>query len=272
MGRAEADRVSYQFSDTLGRVLGQIDSSSLRKTVLIPIVSEISRNKAWKGGIIYGQILISIDGSEAFCTQKQPCPNCSSRQHEVKVDGKVSHVTEYYHRTVCAYVIGTRPRVYLDIEPIRAGEGEVTAAFRLVTRLAENYGRWINGIVADHGFAGAPFLNHVRSVGLHYIVRVKDEERRFLTKAAAERCAQRPADDKWTKPVGHHNLQVAVWDEEGFTAWKGLEQPARVVVCDETELAQEPNRCRQTAQPERQRSRAFLATSYPKASFPAHAV
>lgn len=259
-------------SDTLGRVLGQIDSDSLRAAVLVPVVRVIRRNKAWKGGSIQGQVLVAIDGSEAFCTQKQPCPQCSSRQHAVKIDGQPAYVTEYYHRAVGAYIVGTHPRIYLDIEPVRAGEGEVTAAFRLVTRLAKNYGRWIDCIVADHGFAGAPFLNHVRSTGLHYIVRVKDEERRFLTKAAAERFAQRTADSSWTEQIGHDNLRVAAWDEEGFTAWKGLEQPARVVVCDETELAQTLNRRRRIAKPERQRPRAFFATSYPKSIFPTHAV
>jgi len=259
-------------SDTLGRVLGQVASDSLREALLVPVVREIRRNKAWKKGSVHGQILVALDGSEAFCTQKQPCPQCSSRQHEVKIDGKVSYITEYYHRAVCAFIIGTHPRVYLDIEPIRAGEGEVTAATRLVTRLAGNYGRWIDGIVADHAFAGAPFLNHVRSAGFHYIVRVKDEERRFLTKAAAEYCAQRIADSTWTERVGHYTLQVAVWDKEGFTEWKGLAEPARVVVCDEKQLAQEPNRRRRIAEPERQRSRAFFATSYPKSIFPTGAV
>lgn len=259
-------------SDTLGRVLGQVDSESLRKAVLVPLVREIRRNKAWTGGSIRGQILVGLDGSEAFCTQKQPCPQCCSRQLEVKVDGEYSHVTEYYHRAVCAYIIGTRPRIYLDIEPIQTGEGEVSAAFRLVTRLAENYGRWIDGIVADHGFAGAPLLNHIRSNGLHYIVRVKDEERRYLTKAAAEYCATRPAHATWTERVGHHNLQVTVWDKEGFTEWKGLTEPARVVVCDETELAQAPNRRRRNAAAERKRPRAFFATSYTSSRFPSYAV
>lgn len=259
-------------SDTLGRVLGQIDSDSLREALLVPIVRKIQRNKAWKAGSVHRQILVGIDGSEAFCTQKQPCPQCCSRQHEVKVDGKRSYVTEYYHRAVCAFIIGSHPRVYLDIEPVRAGEGEPTAAIRLVTRLAEHYGRWLDGIVADHAFAGAPFLNHVRSTGLHYIVRVKDEERRFLTKVATERFAQRAADSSWNEQVGHHNLRVAVWDEEGFTAWNNLDHPTRVVVCDETERAQAPNRRRKIAVPERQRPRAFFATNYPTSTFPAYAV
>lgn len=259
-------------ADTLGRVLGQINSDSLRQALLVPLVRDIRRNKAWTGGSIHGQILVGLDGSEAFCTQKQPCPDCSSRQLEVKVDGKLTNITEYYHRAVCAYIIGTRPRIYLDIEPIKSGEGEVTAAIRLVTRLAENYGRWIDGIVADHGFAGAPFLNHVRRNGLHYVVRVKDEERRYLTKAAAEYCTQRKAYATWTERVGHRNLQVAVWDKDGFTDWKGLAEPARVVVCDETELAQAPNRRRRIAEAERIRPRAFYATSYPSSKFPTYAV
>lgn len=259
-------------SDTLGRVLGQIDSNSLRQALLVPVVREIHRNKAWKDGSVHGQLLVGIDGSEAFCTRKQPCPRCCSRQIEVKVDGKPSFVTEYYHRAVCAFIVGTNPRVYLDIEILQSGEGEVTAAMRLVARLAKNYRRWIDAIVADHGFAGAPFLNHVRKAGFHYIVRVKDEERRYLLKAAEKYCAGRTAESSWTEPYGHKSLQVATWDVEGITEWKGLVEPARVVVCDETELAQAPNRRRKIAEPEHQRPRAFFASSYSKSAFPTHAI
>lgn len=259
-------------SDTLGRVLGQIDSGSLRDAVLVPVIREIRRNKAWKFGSIHGQVLVGIDGSEAFCTQKQPCSQCAARKLQFKTDGEVREVTEYYHRAVCAFVVGTQPRVYLDIEPLQRGEGEVTAARRLITRLAKNFGRWIDGIVADHGFAGAPFLNHVRSEGFHYIVRVKDEERRYLTKTAAECCASRKADFTWTEWVGHDNLHVTGWDEDGLTAWKELQEPVRVVVCDETALAQAPHGRRQISKPEHKRLRAFYATSYPKWVFPPYAV
>ena len=259
-------------SDTLGRVLEQIDSDSLRNSLLVPVVRKIRRNKAWASGTVHGRLLIAIDGSHAFTTRKQPCPQCCSRQVEVKLDGQPTIVTEYYHRAVWAFVIGTDPLIYLDLEPIQPGEGEAVAAMRLVTRLFTNFGRWIDGVVVDAGFAGAPFLNHVRSSGGHYIVRVKDEERRLLLRAATELSAQRPADDTWTKHIGHHNLCATVWDQEGFTQWDGLQEPARVVICDELELAQAAYRRRQNPQPARQRPRAFFATSYSKQAFSAHAV
>lgn len=263
---------SHVSSDTLARVLGQIDSESLRSRLLVPVVRGIRRNKAWEGGTVHTQLLIGIDGSEAFCTRSQPCPQCLSRQVEVRMNGKLSRVTEYYHQAVWAFIVGTNPRIYLDVEPLQPGEGEVTAATQLVTRLVKHYGRWIDGFVADANFAGAPFLNHVRSLKRHYIVRVKNDERRHLTRDAAGLFSQRAADGSWTESIGHHNLQVTAWDEEGFTSWDGLAEPARVVVCDEIELAQAPSGRRKLTQPETQRPRAFFATSYPKQVFPTHEV
>ena len=259
-------------SDTLGRVLGQIHSDSLRTSLLVPIVREIRRNKAWKGGTIHTQLLVGIDGSESFCTRSQPCPQCLSRHVEVRMHAQLSRVTEHYHAAVWAFIIGTHPRIYLDVEPIQPGEGEVTAAKRLVTRLVKHYGRWIDGFVADANFASAPFLNHIRSLGRHYIVRVKDEQRRHLTRDAAGLFSQRPADRIWIERVGHHDLQVSAWDEEGLTSWECLQEPARVVACDELELPHSPSRRRKLAHPETQRPRSFLATSYPKQIFPTHAV
>lgn len=259
-------------SDTLGRVLDQVDSDSLRTSLLVPVTREIRRNKAWKGGSVHTQLLIGIDGSESFCTRSQPCPQCLSRQVEVRMNGQLSRVTEYYHQAVWAFIVGTDPRIYLDVEPLQPGESEVTAAIRLVTRLVKHYGRWIDGFVADANFARAPFLNHVRSLDRHYVVRVKDEERRHLTRDAAGLFSHRPADAAWIERIGHHDLQVNAWDEEGFTSWDGLQEPTRVVVCDEIELAQTPSRRRRFAKPETRRPRAFFATSYPKQVFPIRAV
>jgi len=72
------------------------------------------------------------------------------------MNGQLGHVTEYYHHAVWAFIVGTNPRIYMDVEPLHPGEG-VAAAIRLVTRLVKHYGRWIDGVVADAGNV-APML------------------------------------------------------------------------------------------------------------------
>jgi len=73
------------------------------------------------------------------------------------MNGQLGHVTEYYHHAVWAFIVGTIPRIYPDVEPLHPGEGELAAAIQLVTRLVKHYGRWIDGVVADAGNV-APML------------------------------------------------------------------------------------------------------------------
>jgi hypothetical protein len=245
-------------SDTLGRVLSQLDADSIRTEVLIPLIRQMRRNKAWQKGTVAGQVLIGIDGSEAFSSRRQHCPACQVRV----LSGELGN--EYYHRAVWAFIIGTEPKVYLDVEPLQKEEGEVTAATRLVSRLARYYGRWIDGVVVDAGFAGAPFLNHVRKNGFHYIVRVKQENRHMI-KEVQSIVSKRVPDTSWQQRIGHRRLQIDAWDQDVLRwSWHGLDAHPRVVVSNELELGEAPSRRRQVPQSERRRSSAFLVTSYPK--------
>lgn len=253
-------------SDTLGRVLSQLDTDSIRTQLLVPMVRQMRRNKAWRNGTVAGQVLIGIDGSEAFCSKRQFCPSCQVR--DLRGEGG----KEYYHRAVWAFIIGTEPKVYLDVEPIQKDEGEVTAATRLVSRLAEYYGRWIDGVVVDSGFAGAPFLNHVTGHGLHYIVRVKQENRHIIKKAE-ELIGNRNPDSCWRQAIGHHRLQITAWDQNvARWYWRGLDDNTRVVVCDEVEPAEAPSRRRHVPRNEYRRPRAYIVTSYPMKTLSTEAV
>lgn len=149
--------------------------------------------------------VVAIDGHETFCSEKVRCADCHTRTKTVKRGGKVVEVTEYYHKLVVAHRIGAHPAVVLDAEPIRAGEGEVTAAYRLVARLSDIYGDDIGVIVADALYDSEVFRTRARHAGYRTVIRHKREDRQPGADLAAR--VQR-RDPKRENPDGRHKDPV----------------------------------------------------------------
>ena len=57
-----------------------------------------------------GHVLIALDGTEYFCSQKLSCPNCSSR---LRANGK----TEHFHAMVSAAMVAPGHARALPLEP-----------------------------------------------------------------------------------------------------------------------------------------------------------
>jgi hypothetical protein len=105
------------------------------------------------------------------------------------VDGE--KVIEYYHQGVVCHLIGQELALVLDLELLRPGEGEETAAKRLLERVFTNYPRFFDIVVADALYFDAPFSNFCRDHHKHVIVTAKGENR-LLVQDAAGLFAQQP--------------------------------------------------------------------------------
>jgi hypothetical protein len=110
---------------------------------------------------------------------------------------------------------------------LRPGEGEETAAKRLLERVFLNYPRFFDIVTGDALYFDAPFINFCRAHGKHAIVVMKGDDRLLLQDAQAL-FAQRPPQ---VLNVAGRTLQA--WDEEGFTSCEGVES-IRVVHTQET--------------------------------------
>jgi hypothetical protein len=137
-------------------------------------------------------------------------------------------VTEYYHRGVVCHLIGQDLAIPLDVELLRPGEGEVSAAKRLLERVCVTYSRYFDAVVGDGLYLEAPFINFCLDHHKHVIVVVKDD-RRLLLQDAQGLFSQR-APGQWTE--GRQTVQY--WDEEGFTSCEGVAKPLRVLHTFET--------------------------------------
>jgi hypothetical protein len=208
-------------TDTVGRVYAQLASDPLRDW-LAAVAFVLKRNKALPSPS--GWYRVAVDGHELFASRKRCCPQCETRTIKLKD----REVTEYYHRIVVCHLIGHDLAVPLDAELVRSGEGEETAAKRLLERVCARYGRFFDIIGGDALYLDAPFLTFCREHHKHAVVVVKGDQRLLLHDAQGL-FSQRPPE-QWTWP----RRTVQYWDEEGFTSCEGYDQPLRVMRTLET--------------------------------------
>jgi Transposase DDE domain len=207
--------------DTLGRVYALLDSDSLRQ-VLVQVHHRLKRNKALADGDDLK--VAAVDGHEFFKSRKRCCPQC--QQRTLTIQGEP--VTEYYHQGVVCHLIEHQLAVPLDVELLRPGEGEETAAKRLLERVFANYPRFFDVVCGDALYFDAPFINFCLEHHKHALVVVKGDQRLLLQDAQGLFAQQPP--QLWQD----RRRTVQYWDEDGFTPCAGVKQPLRVVHTVET--------------------------------------
>jgi hypothetical protein len=140
---------------------------------------------------------------------------------------KGEEVVEYFHRGVVFYLVGFRMPVPLDVEMMRPGEGELTAAQRLLPRVVKSYGRLFDAVLGDALYFNAPFFNLCLGLGKEVITVLKDEDRVLFQDAQGVFSLTAP--QVWEEG----NQKIQAWDAEGFTSAEGIEVPLRVLRTEE---------------------------------------
>lgn len=158
-----------------------------------------------------------------FPSRHRCCPQCLQRRLVVKGE----EVVEYYHRGVVFYLVGFRSAIPLDVEMLRPGEGELTAAQRLLPRVVESYGRFFRVVLADALFFNAPFFNFCLGLGKEVITVLKDEDRVLFQDALG--VFSFTESQVWEE----RNQKAQAWDAEGFTSAEGIKVLLRVLRTEE---------------------------------------
>jgi hypothetical protein len=162
-------------------------------------------------------------GMSFFPSRHRCCPQCLQRRLWVKGE----EVVEYYHRGVVFYLVGFLTAVPLDVEMLQPGEGELTAAQRLLPRVVQLYDRFFKVVLADALFFNAPFFNLCLGLGKEVITVLKDEDRVLFQDALGVFSFTEP--QLWEEP----NQKIWAWDAEGFTSAEGIQVPLRVLRTEE---------------------------------------
>ena len=170
---------------------------------------------------LYGKRCAVLDLNELFNSEKIHCPQCQVREKTVQDEqGEKRLVQEYYHQAVAlVWVSGPIPFV-LGWELLAPGEGELTAALRLLERLLPRLRPSLDLILGDALYCCRPFFKTVCGAGLEGLAISSGE-----TEMDDEIELLRKTDPPRTVP----GIDVAVWEMESEAWRQDLKRPLRVI-------------------------------------------
>jgi hypothetical protein len=161
-----------------------------------------------------------VDLNELFSSQKRHCAHCQVRKEEIRgQDGVVHEVEVYFHQAVTLVWAGGEMVFPLGWELLAPGEGELTAALRLLTRLLPRLSHTVDLVLGDGLYACRPFIKLVLQHGLHPLAissgqTEMDQELDLLVE---------------NEPGSRLQSDVQAWEMES-TAWeKDIGQPLRLL-------------------------------------------
>ena len=221
-------------ADTLGYTLSRLNIEQLRE-VLVKTNNHARRNKVFRGGTIDGYNVCALDGTRLYST-KVPQDESLWRKTQ-KDDGSII----WHVDMVFLSFVGDCPPLMFGMEPIYPGEGETTAAERLIKNAYRDYYRYCDIFTVDALYAKAPFINAVIDENKDVVVRVKQENYHIIKDieglVANEEPDQiirniNPKRDK--DSYSRYLYDLKIWDRDGFTSWEGVDKPLRCLKIVET--------------------------------------
>ena len=148
------------------------------------VAKQLTRNGVLKSDWARGRVVAAVDGIEICSSYCRCCDACMSREVERKVGGQLQKCTQYYHRISAVTVVGTPFPIFLGIRFQQDGETEVACSLALLKDLTEKLGRrFIDILVADALYLQAPFVQEVESLGLDWVINLKDNQPSLLAEA-----------------------------------------------------------------------------------------
>lgn len=219
--------------DTLRYSLCGFDLQPL-EAMLVDVNRRLKRGKAFDAGRVQGRLVAALDGIEVLASFSRHCDSCLQRRVTRKdAAGRKIEETQYYHRAVACQMVHSTVKPFLAIEWLQAGEGEDTAALRLLRRLPDLYGsRFFDILLLDALYAQAPVLELVRQIGWDAVISLKQNSR-DLYQSAVRLFAHRPPDAQFTEKQDHKTYHVQLWDTDGLPFTVDHPEPVRVVRSEE---------------------------------------
>lgn len=209
------------------------------------IIEKARYGKAFQNGTIDGFSFVALDGTEVLRTQSEHW-RCSKCRKTVRTRDDGSEEVDYHENLVGAAYVGRPPNLVLGLARIAPGEGEVTAACRLLKDLAYRHYRYADVITLDALYAGAPVINEIVEQNKVAVIRVKQDNYQIIQDAVGLFDRQYPglegelsvksdwyADDQAGKK---YRYRVKIWDAEGFESWSGVKVPLRVLKIEEDRI------------------------------------
>jgi hypothetical protein len=198
--------------------------------MLVEINRRLKRSKALDAGRVQGRLVAALDGIEVLSSFSRRCERCRERRVTVKDEtGQSREQIQYYHRAVGCQIISSPVKPFLAVEWLRPGEGEDTAALRLLARLPELYGsRFFDILLLDSLYAQAPVLKLAAQIGWDVVITLKQVKRDLYQDALGLFQARGP-DQTFTAYQPGKTYEVRLWEESGLPFTRDHPQPVRVI-------------------------------------------
>ncbi len=161
--------------------LDEVDPQALRPAFKA-VFSEFQRG----GGLeamptIDGRYLVSIDGTEHFCSRSIKCKRCSQRNLR-------SGETEYFHQMVCAclvapgtpFVLPFMPEPVLKSDGAKKNDCESNAIRRLLPDIRREHPHLKLCVLMDGLHSKAPQTRLLRELGMSFIISAKHGDHKIL--------------------------------------------------------------------------------------------
>lgn len=240
------------------------------ESMLVQVNRTLKRNKALDPGRVQGRMVAALDGIEVLSSYSRCCDACLERRVWVRKAGVKVEQVQYYHRAVGCQIVSSPAKPFLAIEWLRPGEGEDTAALRLLDRLPDLYGsRFFDILLLDALYAQAPVLQLAGRIGWDLVISLKQNQR-DLYQSAMRLFARRSADASGTERQDGKSYQFQLWDSDGLPFSTDHPQPVRVVRSEE-KLTQNHYRRRQLESETTEHEWLWITTLGPQ-TFPATVV
>jgi hypothetical protein len=202
--------------------------------MLIEINRTLKRNKVFDANRVQGRIVAALDGVETLASYSRCCDTCLERRVWVRKGGVKVEQVQYYHRAVGCQIVTGPVKTFVALEGLQPGEGEDTAALRLLSKIPAQYGsRFFDILLLDALYAQAPVFRLAATLGWDLVVSLKQNQRE-LYQSAIRLFARRAADGAATETRAGKHYQIQVWDTEGLPFSADYPQPVRVVRSEET--------------------------------------
>jgi len=172
----------------------------------------------------HGRYIGIVDGHEICSSDIHRCSGCSIRNVS-KIEGEVK--LNYYHRYTAFILAGKKFAFMLDIEPIYPNEGELSSAYRLLSRVCRTFPKAFEVVVGDGLYLNGVTFNLLASHG-KYAAAVLKDEKRYLYGEAISLC-------QITEPVvySQNSTTYRVWDHTVSGLWDSYRKPVRVIRSEE---------------------------------------
>jgi hypothetical protein len=207
-------------ADTLGRVMAGIELETLRGAIG-DLYRNLKRGKALQA-TAGGLVALVIDGHQSYSTYHRRCGGCLER----RVKTKAGYRTQYYHHWVVAMLLSRPIPMLLDLESLRTGEDEITAAVRLLERILLRFPRAFDVVVADALYSD-PRIYRLLCAHHKDVISVLKANTPELLEEANDLV-------RWESPAAGSTPDYQLWDVASAIDWPAAKAPLRFLRLVET--------------------------------------